>query len=150
MTEERQHLLPDKISVDHIQTRSLSLVDERGKERATFACRASEGGADGYSVLHFNGADGAPRLTFQLNDNDGPTITLFGSSGRVLLSLHVKDDVGNGITVCDASGYPLIQIGVPTSARAAATGSEVGITVRSVDGHSATITARGIENRQAS
>ena len=100
----------DVVRVSRIEAGQIDLVDESGNTRATLACSSAEN--RGHVVLHLYDQTGAPRLSLQVDDKEGPSISLWNTTSSPCISLGVLTG-GNGITICDREGKPLIVAGVP-------------------------------------
>lgn len=102
-----------KLTIDEIQTRSLVLVDEHGKARATMCCLGNEDGTSGFTLIQINDDAGRPRIELQVDHKGNPSIRLSTPNDGGGVSIGVNDGLGNGLSVGDHEGKPCIIIGVP-------------------------------------
>jgi hypothetical protein len=143
--KKRRTQSPRMISTDHIETQSLSLVDQYGVQRAALTCDGGEGGLGGSTVLHFYGDDGAPRVTLQVQHEGGIGIIVFSEGGKPALSIAANQASGNGVNIADQDGKPRIMAGVPGQRCDMPGGAEPQIVVVTKDGKASVITGNGLE-----
>lgn len=96
------------LRVSRVETRQIDLVDESGKTRATLDCSSAEN--RGYVVMHLYGDSKSPRLSLQVTDKEGASISLWNQTSPCV-TLGVLTS-GNGISIKDGDGKPMIDVGV--------------------------------------
>jgi hypothetical protein len=104
MAKKRPRREPKKLTIDTIEARSISLVDEFGKERVMMACSGGDGESGGCTVIHIYNGKGQIALTIQVEDQGDPHIALFNRDGSSGVTLGVNDPRGSGVRVADAQG----------------------------------------------
>jgi len=86
-----------RLAVDELEVRSISLVDERGKQRACLVCAPGQDGS-GFTFLHLIDDAGCPRLTLQVDGKGIPSIALFPPTGGPCVSMSVNEG-GSGLSI---------------------------------------------------
>ncbi len=114
MSKKRPKSLESKLSVDAIQTRSLSVVDESGTERIQLSCFPN-GNSASLAAIQMYGADGRTVVVIEVDAQGNSNITLFDKQNAPGASIGVNSNDGNGITVADSEGKPVIMIGMPAN-----------------------------------
>ena len=109
MSEDKKNC--HKVKADVIETGAIQLVDENGKMRAEVVCSPDEQSNDGFVVFHLYDGKGRPRLSLQVSDNEGASVSILNGSGSPCVSLGVFEGRGNGVTVCDNEGKPRFHVG---------------------------------------
>ncbi len=99
-------------SVEAIEAKSIYLVDGSGTTRASMNCASNEGDKRGHVVIHLYDQSGRPRLTVQVDDEEGASIALFNQNNSPCVSLGAFNNRGNGVTICDNEGLPRLVAGV--------------------------------------
>jgi hypothetical protein len=97
------------LSVEALEAKAIYLVDDAGATRASLACGTGE--RRGRIVVQLYDGDGRPRLTLQVDDDEGASISLWNQTNSPCVSLGVLNERGNGITICDTQGRPKIIAG---------------------------------------
>src|SRR5690606_4735545 len=87
------------------------LVDNAGTPRASLTCSEGTGGNHGHVVIHLHDQN-AIRLSLQVDDKEGVSISMFNELASPCVSLSVLSSRGNGITLCDREGRPRTNAGV--------------------------------------
>ena len=104
MSEDNKHY--HRVTADVIEAGAFQLVDKNGKTRAELMSRSDDNAGDGYVVVHLYDKEGRPRITLQVSDKEGPSVSLFNGTNSPCISLGVFEGSGNGITLCDSKGMP--------------------------------------------
>lgn len=123
-----------KLSVDLLEARAIHLVDESGAVRASCSCAADDTEKRGHVVIHLYDRDGRPRLSLQVDDEEGPSVSLFNQTNSPCVSLGVMNNRGNGISICDSEGKPRIRAGAGDVGSTGAAKQAAEIIVRNSDG----------------
>jgi len=101
-----------KVTADAVETGAILLVDESGTQRAVLTCSTNEQSNEGHVLVHLYDGKGRVRMTLQVDDKEGPSVSLFNGTCSPCVSLGVAEGRGNGLTVCDSQGRPRIHVGV--------------------------------------
>lgn len=109
MAQKRPKRQPTKLTIDVIETRVLSLVDEFGNQRANLFCSSGE---QGMTIIQLNDDSGRPRLELQVDWEGNPSIRLMQANGQLGISMAANRGNGNGISICDAEGAPSVRLGI--------------------------------------
>jgi hypothetical protein len=109
MSKKRANRQTLKLTADVIEARAFVLVDGSGRERATLSTIDGETGS--LTVIDVKDDAGRPRITLQVDDKGGSSITLFTLSGGSGVSLAATR-AGNGVSIADVEGRPCIMAGV--------------------------------------
>jgi hypothetical protein len=143
--KKRRKQSPRTISTDHIETRSLSLVDEFGTTRAELICDCGADGTGGYTIFRLNGGDGMPRLTIQLGPGGEVGIHMFAGvqNRRSIVSLAASE-AGSGISIRSEDGRSAIAADVPSQRCEIPPGGQPHIHVFNRDGKSAYMDGNGL------
>lgn len=110
MPKKKPQAKLENLDVDCIKARSIQLVDEQGKTRASLFTTLGLEKHSSLTVVQIMGDDGLPKLELQV-DGNSPGIRLTGANDQIGASLAVNDK-SNGISINDREGRPAIQIGI--------------------------------------
>jgi hypothetical protein len=105
------------LRVDALEAKAIYLIDSSGAARASLICASNNGEKHGHVVIHLYDREGRPRMSLQVDDEEGASVALFNQTNSPCISVGVFNNRGNGLTICDAEGKPMIDVG--------ASGSEV-------------------------
>lgn len=122
----------NRLSVDALEARSILLVDEHGKRRASLDCSAADGRSGGHTVMHFYDEAGQVAITFQVAGSNGTSVTLWNRnfSPAVSLAVNHSDPLGGaGVTIADRLGRPHLLAGVSESGSSEAVGPSAEIVI---------------------
>jgi hypothetical protein len=86
-----------RLAVDVLEARVISLMDERGKRRASLTCFPGREGR-GFTLLELLDDAGCPRLTLQVDEKGIPSIGLFTATGGPCVSMSVNEG-GSGLSI---------------------------------------------------
>ena len=127
MKKKRKKRRASKLSVDELEVRKITLVDEYGNCRATLNCWGGDGCVGGYASISLNDDAGQPRIELEVHDCGSPFIRLNMPNSNPGVSLAANDGLGNGMAVYDFEGKPLIQIGISHPDSNDPRGSEISV-----------------------
>lgn len=103
-----------RLAVDVLEARAISLVDERGKRRASLVCAPGKhGGA--FTFIELLDDVGCPRLTLQVDEEGNPSIGLFPATGGPCVSMSVNER-GSGLSIWGAdkdAGFLMLGVAGP-------------------------------------
>lgn len=118
-----------KLNIDVLETRSIVLVDEFGKQRARLSCDGGDGGVGGFTHIQINDDRGQPRIELQVDTAGNASIRLATSNDGSGVSMAVNEGSGNGLSIGDHEGKPQITLAIPHPDSGDPRGAQPDITV---------------------